>query len=132
MHSINIKIPIFDFRLNVRIAEYIDAVIKQYMRKFKMEAPEEDDEFHGLAVHAPNQKFYIFYQLHSLTPNYIVHEVSHIVDYIIEKTEVEKLGETRAYLTGYIAEKIFDYVLKHKLLISKHLEFVQKPAPMAE
>lgn len=131
MYKTTIKIPIFEFNLTIIIDEEIEKIVPRYLKKYGME-PLAEGGYYGLSLDTPDHKYFIFYQLHGLTPNCIVHEVSHIVDYIIEKTEVEKLGETRAYITGYIVEKIFDYVLKNKILISKYLDFAQKPALVAE
>lgn len=130
MHRIKINIPVYDFKCNVIIDDNIDAVIDKYMKKHGM--PRGTDECHGMAIVTPLKQYYIFYDLQSCTPNVISHEISHMVDYLLEEHDIEKVGESRAYLMGYMVEKVFDYILKKNLLISKYLNFAQKPAPMAE
>jgi hypothetical protein len=46
---------------------------------------------------------------------------------VIEDKDLERVGEGRAYLNGYINEKIFDFLIKEHLLINKHLNYKQKP-----
>ena len=65
------------------------------------------------------KNYYVFYSLDSLNANIIVHEITHLVDFILEERAIENEGEAKAYLTGYISEKVFDYVLKRNLLINK-------------
>lgn len=135
MHRIKIKIPVYDFDFTVIIDNDINKTIDKYLKRYK-EAPIVDgDEYRGLALMTNTKRFIIFYDLHCLTPGAIVHEVCHMVDYLLEERDVEKMGESRAYITEHIVDRIFDYVLKHNFLISKHLNFTQKniePAPMAE
>lgn len=126
MHKLQISIPVYDFKCTVIIDNKIEKVIDRYMKQFKMERVKDEDEYHGLAIASPLKKYYIFYSLHSLTPNTIIHEICHMVDYMIEEKGIDKLGESRAYLTGYISEKVFDFVLKNKMLISKYLDYIQK------
>ena len=125
MLKLQINIPLYSFKCSVIIADEIEKVIAKYLKRFKIPLTEENGEYDGYALFTPQSKYYIFYSLHSLTPNTIVHEVSHIVDYMVEDKGIEKTGEARSYLTGYISEKIFDFILKNKLLISPYLEYKQ-------
>lgn len=135
MHRIKIKIPVYDFDFTIIIDNDINKTIDKHLKKHKLPAIIDGDEYRGLALMAPNKSFTIFYDLHCLTPGAIVHEVCHMVDFLLEERDVEKVGESRAYITEHIIDRIFDYILKHNLLISKHLNFAQKnleSAPMAE
>lgn len=124
MFKLQVNIPLYNFKCNIIIADEIEKVIARYMKRLKVEF-KDDEEYDGYAVFTPQAKYYIFYAIHSLTPNTIVHEISHIVDYIIEHKDIERTGEARSYLTGYISEKVFNFVLKNKLLISPYLEYKQ-------
>lgn len=125
MLKFQVNIPLYSFKCTVIIDNEIEKVIDRYMKRFKMPI-DKDTEYDGLAIYTGLNSYYIFYSIHSLTPNIIVHEISHMVDYIIENKDIEHLGEARAYLTGYITEKVFDFVLKNNLLISKYLSYSQK------
>ncbi len=132
MHRIRINIPVYNFVFHIIIADNIDAVISKYLKRMKMPPIVDGDEYQGLALMGPDKRFFIFYDLQCITPGVIVHEICHMVDYLLEERDVEKMGESRAYITEHITEKVFDYVLKHNLLISKYLKFKQKPASMPE
>lgn len=132
MHRINISIPVYDFKCNIIIDDNIDEVINKYMKKFRMPSAPDGDEYHGLAFMSPTKQHYIFYDLQSITPGTVVHEICHMVDYLLEDRDIEQTGESRAYITGHITDKVFDFLLKHNILISKHLNYKQKPAPVAE
>jgi len=82
----------------------------------------QEDSIYGYAVSPETLKsYYIFYDINSLTFNYISHEIAHMVDFILEERGIELTGETRAYTTGYLSEQIFSFVLKNKLLVNKWL-----------
>lgn len=104
------------------------------MKKSKMGDVPKGEEYHGYAMMTADMRFYIFYDLQSLTPGIIAHEISHTVDYLLQGRELELTGETRSYITEHMINKVFDYCLKHNILISKHLNYSQKttPAPVAE
>lgn len=114
----DIKIPIYNCVCKVVIDDDIIKAINRYGKKHRWENHEYN--VHGIAISTGNMKdYYIFYSTDSLNVNIIMHEITHLVDFILDERAIENEGEAKAYLTGYIAEKIFDYVLKKKLLINK-------------
>lgn len=115
--------PVYEFDCIVIIDDKIEQTINKYLKRLGIEQFDDREQVHGYAVGTTNvHKYYIFYGLNSLTPNVITHEISHIVDYVFKDRSIEKSDtEVRAYLTGYICQKIFDFVLKKNLLISKWL-----------
>lgn len=118
MYKFEIKIPIYDCTCKIIIDKDIVKTINNYGKKKKWE--KHDYNVHGLAVNPDNMKeYYIFYAIDSLNINIIVHEITHLVDYILEDRAIENMGEAKAYLAGYISEKVFDYILKRNLLINK-------------
>lgn len=129
MYKLVIKIPVYQFNCVVVIAPNIEEVIDKYFKKYKIDDKmEEGVELHGLAVKTNTVHDYIlFYSIDSTTVNLISHEISHLIDYVLEDRKIEKnADEVRAYLTGYITESIFNFVLKNKLLINKWLECQQE------
>jgi hypothetical protein len=123
MYKFSIKIPIYKCTCHVIISKDISDVINKYVKKKKWNADyaiKTGEDVHGYAVtDGTTTDYYIFYSLESLTANYIAHEISHLIDFIFEEKDIERHGEARAYLTGYISEKIFDYVLKKQIFINK-------------
>jgi hypothetical protein len=118
MYKFEIDIPIYNCKCKVIIDKDIVKTINRYAKKNKWE--KHDYNVHGLALSTDDMKdYYIFYALDSLNVNIIVHEITHLVDFILEERAIENEGEAKAYLTGYISEKVFDYILKRNLLINK-------------
>lgn len=128
MYKLSIKVPVYQFNCIVIISSDIEKIIDSYFRKYKIDDGMDDLEVHGLAVKTNTvHEYLLFYSIDSTTSNVISHEISHLIDYVFEDRKIEKNGdEARAYLTGYITEKIFDFVLKNNLLISKWTNSVQK------
>ena len=125
MHKLKIDISIYGCNVRVIIDENIEKVVASFMRRRTLPdgALENDGStYHGLAIKgAKFQDYYVFFSKESLNINIISHEISHIVDFILTDREIENNGETRAYLTGYITEKIVDYVISKGLFINKHI-----------
>lgn len=124
MHKTIIQVPVYQFKCIVIMDQEIEKRISSFVKRHKWNETilREGDEVHGLAINPGLvHTYYIFYSTESLTPNIITHEVSHLVDYVMGDKGMADT-ETRAYLAGYLNEKIFDYVLKNKLLINKWLK----------
>lgn len=124
MYNLTIKIPLYKITIYVKIAPEVKKVINIFSKKKKWKDVElkEGEDVHGYAVSADDGiNYWIFYDLDSVTSNYITHEISHIVDLVLGDKEIETIGEARAYLTGHISEKIFDYVLRKNLLLSRYI-----------
>jgi hypothetical protein len=124
MHKLTITVPVYQFKCIVVIDSDIEKRINSYTKRncWEGEALKEDETVHGMAVSTKSShNYYIFYDIASLNANVITHEVSHLVDYVLEHKGIED-GEARAYLSGYINEKIFDYVIKNQLFINKWLK----------
>src|SRR5688572_7936775 len=123
MYKFSIKVPIYNCICHIIIDKDIEKIINRYIKKKKWDSDEiipEGEEVHGWAhTEGDVTNYYIFYSIDSLTVTYLSHEISHMIDYIIEEKGIENKGEARAYLTGFVSEKIFDYVLKKGLLINK-------------
>lgn len=122
MYKLDIKLPIYDCSVKIIIESDIKSIVNRYAAKKKWENGKNYLTYpvHGLTVSESKMKdYYIFYKTESLTVNTIVHEISHVVDFILNEREIEDKGEAKAYLIGYISEKVFDFVFKKSLLINK-------------
>lgn len=125
-----IPIEIYKLKCIVIIDKDIRKKINSYSKREKWEINIPDDhDLDGMAINPYNfTSYYLFLSEDSLNVNIITHEVSHLVDYILEDKDVND-GEARAFLSGFINEKIFDYVIKHKLLVSKWILKTEKTQP---
>jgi len=117
-----IPIEVYQLKCIVIIDKDIRKKINSYSKREKWEFNIEDDhDLHGMAINPNNfHTYYVFFSEESLNVNIITHEISHLVDYILEDKDVND-GEARAFLSGFINEKIFDYVIKKKLFVNKHV-----------
>lgn len=123
MHKLTIQVPVYQFKCIVIIDKDIEKRVNAFIKRHKWnEDPfKNGEQVHGIAINPGLvHTYYIFYSIESVTPNIITHEVSHLVDYVMGDKGMADT-ETRAYLAGFINEKIFDYVLKNKLLLNKWL-----------
>jgi hypothetical protein len=133
MYSLTIKVPVYKITIHVKIAPEVKKVINTFSKRKKWKEVElkEGEDVHGYAVSATDcVNYYIFYDILSVNSNYITHEISHVIDYILEEKDIERMGEARAYLTGHISEKIFDFVLKKGIFISKYLPKKEESKPI--
>jgi hypothetical protein len=124
MNRLTIQVPVYQFKCVVVIDKEIETRINAFVKRHKWSEDhliKDGDQVHGYALNPGLvHTYYIFYSEESVTPNILTHEVSHLVDYVMGDKGMAD-SETRAYLSGFINEKIFDYVLKNKLLINKWL-----------
>jgi len=133
MYSLTIKVPVYKITIHVKFAPDVKKVINTFAKRKRWKEVElkEGEDVHGYAISANDCiNYYIFYNLSSTNSNYITHEVSHIIDYILGEKDIEREGEARAYLTGHISEKIFDFVLKKGIFISKYLPKKEEVKPI--
>ena len=124
MHKITIQVPVYQFKCVVIIDKDIEKRVNAFIKRHKWSTDllKDGEQINGIAINPGYvHTYYIFYSIESVTPNIITHEVSHLVDDVMGDKGMED-SETRAYLSGFVNEKIFDYVLKNKLLINKWLK----------
>jgi hypothetical protein len=128
MHKIIIQVPVYQFKCIVIIDKDIEKRVNAFIKRHKWNEDlfTDSTQVHGVAVNpGVMDAYYIFYSIESVTANIITHEVSHLVDDVLEDRQINDT-EARAYLSGYINEKIFDYVIKNKLLINKWILKTEK------
>lgn len=61
--------------------------------------------------------YFLFFNRKDVTWNYINHEKSHLVEYILKDRGIKALDETRAYLDGFVSDKINAFFKKRKIKI---------------
>lgn len=122
MYKFTIKIPIYDCNAHIIISSDIEKVVNRYVKKKKWDTDLmiTDHQINGLTVTDTHMKdYYMFLDIEGVTVNILTHEISHLVDYIMRERDAGEDGEAKAYLTGFVSEKIFDYIFKKELLINK-------------
>lgn len=121
MNKLKIDIPLYEAVCSIYIEEDISEYIRIFGKKKKWKEDltlHKDDKVEGYAVPLGNNRNYLlFFEKTRMTPNTISHEISHLVDFILEERGIELTGEARAYLTGHISGKIYEYAHKHNLII---------------
>lgn len=102
-----IRIPIYEENITVILTNNLPRVVKRY---------EIDGNLHkrteGLFVELEDEIVCVFRLPVSI--NCAVHETSHICDLILQSRGVQADGEARAYLIGFLAEKIWEIIEKYK------------------
>src|ERR1044072_4367440 len=121
MKKFSFKVGVYYLMCHVIIADDIEKIYNKLAKKNGWNQLSDDTEAGGLAIGGDLFNYYIFYKTNSLTPGILAHEASHIVDEILQNRGIELVGEARAYLTQHITDKIYDKVLKYKLLVHKYL-----------
>lgn len=125
MQKLTVKVPVYSFTCEVIFADPIEPEINKLRKKQKLEPI--DGTVHGYAIGGNDvHTYYLFYCLKGLNVNTLAHEISHLVDYVFVDRGIEPpTGEPRAYLTGHVTEKIFEFVFKKQFPISKWLQVNQ-------
>lgn len=123
MEKLTIEIPVYNCKCVVTVGDNIEKRINSFIKRKKiplLPIP-EGEELYGLAFGLRTMDFYyIFYSSDNLTMNTVAHEICHTVDEICEHRDIED-KEARAYLSGHITEKVFDFLLKKKLYTNKYM-----------
>lgn len=119
--KLTIEVPIYNCKCVVFIDNDIEKLANTFIKKNKIDVIplEEGAKVRGLAFQGNTTSvYYIFYALEDMNINTLSHEISHLVDYICGDRGITDT-EARAYLTGHITEKVFDFILKKKISIHK-------------
>jgi hypothetical protein len=119
MYKLTFKVPIYEFGCEVIFTDDILVEINKLHKKKKIEPL--DSPVYGYAIHGVfNDKYHLFYRLKDVNINTLSHEISHLIDFVFEDRGIEPAtGEPRAYLTGYITEKIYDFVCRKQIQLKR-------------
>jgi hypothetical protein len=121
-HKLTISVPVYDFTCEITFASEIEVAINKVRKKQSLEPIE--GTVHGYAFGTNSvHKYYLFYSLQNLSVNTLVHEISHLIDFVFTDREIDPpTGETRAYLTGHVTSKIFEFVYKKDIKTTEWLK----------
>lgn len=102
------KVPIYSATVHIVVSDNVKRSINYYARKYK----EDEIDFSpaGYCYRPYNDgkigTLFLFFDIKDLDVDTIDHEKSHLVDYILEDRDIKPRNEVRAYLDGFIGNKI--------------------------
>lgn len=117
-----IRVPLYGISITVIIDDDVHKSVARLSKKNKwILNPDFTKPFNiaGLAVYQGSEEYYIFFEKKHTSVNTVTHEITHVIERVFENKYIEDESEALAYLTGYVTEKIFDFLLSKQLLINK-------------
>ena len=110
-------VPIYECYVNVILSDNLKRVINNVIVKNNDE--KIDYEPQAFAYNPDNEEanYYLFFHPNILTTSMINHEKSHIIDFILGDRDIKREDEARAYLDGFISDKINKFFKRRKLRI---------------
>lgn len=113
-------VEIYNCTVHIIVADNMLRSINYYLRKCGSK-PLKKEEVPGAYCLSPDKEcsyeYYIFFDRKTIDINYINHEKSHLVEFILEERGIKAKDETRAYLDGFLSEKINSLLKKRKVRI---------------
>jgi hypothetical protein len=114
-----IKVPVYNFNCSVVFTDSVVDTANKQTKKYNLEPLTNDVYGFAMGTNTVHQ-YFLFYDVNDITMNTISHEISHLIDFVFTDRGVDpQTGEPRAYLTGYITEEIYDYIIRKKLQLKK-------------
>lgn len=111
-------VQIYNCTVHIIVADDLQRSINYYLRKCG-EKPLKKEEIPGAYCLSPDDdcsfEYYLFFGRKTIDINYINHEKSHLVEFILEERGIKAKDETRAYLDGFLSEKINALLKKRKI-----------------
>lgn len=117
MHKLTIKVPLYEYKVHVVIAENVGNEIRRKATAEKWThvqmGPEENVK--GMAVGITCTDYYLYFNLEDFNPNVIAHEISHHVHHAMTQRGMIEEDEAKAYLSGFITQKIVNFGVKKNI-----------------
>lgn len=110
-----ISINTFSCKLKFIVTDNINQDISNIYKKHKLKN-NEIIELEGIFVSVNGLIYYLLIDKKYLTHNTIAHEIYHAATMITADRDIDD-EETRAWLCGYITEKIYDFIKSKKIEI---------------
>jgi hypothetical protein len=118
------NVPIYGCDVKIIISPTLKRSVNYYLRKHGEEKIEfEPAAFFFHPVNNPEKSiYYVFFDSDRLTTNELNHEKSHLVEEILKDRDIKPKDEVRAYLDGFISDKM-DLFFKRRKGKIKHPSF---------
>lgn len=98
----HIKVPIFEVEVWLYVAR--DAVLAH--KRCRTFDQKNYGEWRALCTWEPGSGIFGLFFQSDLTTNEVAHEIKHLVDGVMKHVDASRCDEPKAYLTGYLTERI--------------------------
>jgi hypothetical protein len=110
-------IPIYQCYVNVILSDNLKRVINFYLRKAEVKQLDYEPGAYAFSPDDGSSNYYLFLDINDVTFTYLNHEKSHVVDFILQERGIKKQDEPRAFLDGFISDKLVKFLKKRKIKI---------------
>ncbi len=104
IYATTIDIVLLDSHEEAKL--HVEELNKKYNKDFEI------IRFEGCMFQLPNRYYQLVFLRQFINPNLIFHETYHCSEFIADSCSLETEGakESRAYLIGYIGEKVWEFL----------------------
>lgn len=113
------KVPIYNCRVEIVVSDNLKIIINNLYKKHNYD---NDGQDVGALCYNPCSAepgvYYLLFdkeQLSYVGLNFVNHEKSHLIEYILEDRGIKAKDEVRSYLDGFLSEKIHSFFKKRKI-----------------
>lgn len=110
------EVPIYNCRVNIIVSDNIKLIINNVFKKHNHDF---DNNEYGALCYNPGDLecgiYYLFFDKSQLCLNFVNHEKSHLIEYILEDRGIKAKDEVRSYLDGFLSDKIHSVFNKRKI-----------------
>jgi hypothetical protein len=111
-------IDVYGCYVNIIVCDDILKSINYYLKKWDCNKhKDEPGAFCLVGIKEDEGNYYLFFNRKEITSNYINHEKSHLLDYILKERGIKAVDEPRAYLDGFVSDKINAFFKRRKIKI---------------
>jgi hypothetical protein len=110
-----LKVPIYKCKVIVLVTDEMENEVNKVFKRLGV--AHEAEDYYGIVVrHSVKiDEYYVVLDINDLSYNTIVHEISHLTGFILEDRDYEEIklsGEYVAHLSGFLAQEVFDFIIK--------------------
>lgn len=110
------EVPIYNCRVNIIVSDNLKIIINNLFRKHNYN---NDEQEVGALCYNPGDAedgvYYLLFDKSELSLNFINHEKSHLIEYILKDRGIKAKDEVRSYLDGFLSDKIHSFFKKRKI-----------------
>jgi len=112
-----IKIDFLKSDIYFYIVSDIKKKIKTLLKKRNEQMHDYDGDAAAVTFCLKNADYFIIIKDKYITNYYISHEILHVTEHILNDSSI-KDEETKAYIVGYITEKIYNFLISKNIKIA--------------
>lgn len=110
------KVPIYNCKVKIVVSDRLKSVINRVYTKHNCIHETEEP---GALCYNPGEAeipvYYLFFDKTQLCLNFVNHEQSHLAEYILKDRGIKPHDEVRAFLDGFLSEKIHKFFKVRKI-----------------